>query len=77
MHQWFPKRLADTILTQANVDHDRRAAELSRDERDRIVQWSTSAVAPITGTLGFEKAEVTTGVSVGEPFVVDSQQVQD
>ena len=35
--------------------------DLSRDERQRVVANLKGLALPITGTLGFEKAEVTAG----------------
>ena len=61
LYRWFLKRQADTIMSQAEVPFDRRGAELSKVQQERIVRWTKRAAIPITGTLGFEKAEVTTG----------------
>jgi predicted Rossmann fold flavoprotein len=56
-----PKRLAETIVAQAGIDPMRRAAEVSRHERQRLVQWLKQFDIPVSGTLGFNKAEVTAG----------------
>ncbi len=67
----LPRRLADALTLQAGVSLDQRAAELSRQHRARLVQAVKSTPIPITGTLGFEKAEVTAGgVDLGD---VDSR----
>jgi predicted Rossmann fold flavoprotein len=72
--QWIPRRLAETIFSLANVPHERRAAELSRAERTAIARGLKQTVIPISGTLGFKKAEVTAGgVALDE---VDSRSMQ-
>lgn len=71
---WIPRRLVDTLLQQASVPADRRAAELSKPERMRLIEAIKRLRIPITGTLGFEKAEVTAGgVALDE---VDSRTMQ-
>jgi len=57
----IPERLADTFLSLANVDKSRKAAEVSKVDRIRIVQNLKMLTIPVTQTLGYEKAEVTTG----------------
>jgi predicted Rossmann fold flavoprotein len=59
--QWLPRRLADALVTEADIPAARNAAELSRAERTRLVQTVKSMRFPVIGTLGFEKAEVTAG----------------
>lgn len=72
--QWLPRRLVDALLTQAGLPADRSAAELSRQERAELIRSVKRQLVPLTGTLGFEKAEVTTGgISLHE---VDSRTMQ-
>ena len=67
IERWLPRRLADALVAQAQVPADRRAAEFSRPERLRLVQAVKQLDVATTGTLGFEKAEVTAGgVSLDE-----------
>src|SRR5262249_62199965 len=54
-------RLCETLLRQADVPQGRKAAELSRAERTCLLQAIKHLRVPITGTLGFRKAEVTAG----------------
>jgi predicted flavoprotein YhiN len=69
-----PRRLAEAIMTQAGIPLERRAAELSRAERNALVDGLKRTAIPITGTLGFKKAEVTAGgVSLDE---VDSRTME-
>ncbi len=57
----LPKRLAECLLPVAAIPPDRTGPELSREERRRLVATLKGLSLPIVGTLGFEKAEVTTG----------------
>ncbi len=69
-----PRRIAELVLQFAGVPVDRKLAELSKDERRRVVRHCKHLPIPLTGTLGFEKAEVTAGgVALDE---VDSRTMQ-
>jgi predicted Rossmann fold flavoprotein len=57
----LPRRLCDALLPQAGLAADRRAAALSRPDRARLAACAKRLRLPITGTLGFRKAEVTAG----------------
>ena len=58
----------------SGVPVERRFAELSRAERTALVQALKNTAIPITGSLGFKKAEVTAGgVSLAD---VDSRTMQ-
>ncbi len=70
----LPRRLAETLVEQSGMPRDRKAAALSRAERARLVQAVKQSRIPVTGTLGFKRAEVTSGgVALGE---VDSRNMQ-
>jgi predicted Rossmann fold flavoprotein len=69
-----PRRLADALLIRAGVSPERRLAELSRGERTALISALKAMAIPITGSLGFKKAEVTAGgVALDE---VDSRTMQ-
>lgn len=69
-----PQRLAETLLILANTPADRRAAEISKLERGRLVRLLKHLPVPLSGTLGFGKAEVTAGgIALSE---VDSRTMQ-
>jgi predicted Rossmann fold flavoprotein len=69
-----PHRLAEVVLTLNDQPIDRKAAGLNRGDRQALVKALKRLRVPITGTLGFEKAEVTAGgVSLDE---VDSRDMQ-
>ena len=70
----LPRRLADTLLEQAEVPLKRRCAELSKCERRRLVMAIKQWPIPVACTMGFRKAEVTAGgVALDE---VDSRTMQ-
>jgi predicted Rossmann fold flavoprotein len=56
-----PRRLADLVLVEAGLPVDRKSAALGRPERGRLVRALKNWRLPVTGTLGFGKAEVTAG----------------
>jgi predicted Rossmann fold flavoprotein len=57
----LPQRLAAQLIEEACVPSDRRAAELRRDERERLVEHLSSYLLPWTDNEGYRKAEVTGG----------------
>jgi predicted Rossmann fold flavoprotein len=70
----LPRRICDTVLARAGLAVDRKAAALSKDERHRLARSIKRLAIPLTGTLGFKKAEVTAGgVALDE---VDSRTMQ-
>ena len=70
----LPRRLCDALLPQAGLAVDRKAAALSRADRARLVACLKRLPLPVSGTLGFGKAEVTAGgVALAE---VDSRTMQ-
>lgn len=72
--EWAPRRLAEALMANARIPLDRRAAELSKSERQAIIDGLKRSAIPITGSLGFKKAEVTAGgVSLDE---VDSRTME-
>jgi predicted Rossmann fold flavoprotein len=74
MAQHVPRRLGEILLQQAGLAKDRKAAALTREERQRLVCAVKQLSIPLTGTLGFKKAEVTAGgVALDE---IDSRTMQ-
>lgn len=59
--RFVPQRLADQLLFEAQVPAERRAADLRRDERVRLVDHLTAYPLAVTGHEGYKKAEVTGG----------------
>ncbi len=70
----LPRRLCDVLLSQAGLPADRKAAALSRADRTQLVRCVKHLRLPVTGTLGFGKAEVTAGGVVLDE--VDSRTMQ-
>ena len=69
-----PRRLADLAVARAGLPADRRAAALSKPDRQKLVAAVKRLRVPLAGTLGYEKAEVTAGgVALAE---VDSRTMQ-
>lgn len=70
----LPRRLGEALLTLAGMPADRKAAALSKVERAALVRVVKHLTMPVTGTLGFKKAEVTAGgISLAE---VDSRNMR-
>lgn len=57
----LPRRLAEAVFTQADVPHDRRAAEFGKLERARVAATIKRMRIGVSGSRGFDKAEVTAG----------------
>jgi predicted Rossmann fold flavoprotein len=57
----LPRRLGEVLLSVSGLPIDRKAAALSRADRARLVGCIKRLRLPVTGTLGFAKAEVTAG----------------
>jgi predicted Rossmann fold flavoprotein len=75
----MPERLAGAILAAASVDANRRLAQLTREERRRLIESLVSAALPWNGHEGYAKAEVTGGgVSLDEvePSNMESRKVR-
>lgn len=73
-----PRRLAKALLDRAQVPEARTAQELRREERTGLVRALKDLRLAVTGTVGFEKAEVTAGgVSLDEvdPGTLESKIV--
>jgi predicted Rossmann fold flavoprotein len=72
--EWLPRRLADALVRQSGIADDQRVAELGKSQRVKLIDAIKAQPIPISGTLGFKKAEVTAGgVSLDE---VDSRTMQ-
>lgn len=70
----LPRRLVDALLDLAEIPRDLRCAELGNAARTRLMRVFKHCRIPVTGTLGFKKAEVTAGgISLAE---VDSRSMQ-
>lgn len=71
--EWFPRRLAEAIASETGT-HECTFAELPRASMMKLSSHLKQLPLPVTGTRGFEKAEVTAGgVSLRE---VDPRTMQ-
>lgn len=61
VRQELPDRLADVLMAQAAVEPTRKLAELTRDERRRMIDTLVRGALPWHGDEGYKKAEVTGG----------------
>jgi predicted Rossmann fold flavoprotein len=61
MPECLPRRLAEAVMLASGVPVDRMGPDLSREERRRLVAGIKGLRLPVSGTLGFAKAEVTSG----------------
>ena len=61
MPEALPKRLAEAVMTAAGLPAGRLGPDLSRNERRQLVEGIKGLRLPVSGTLGFAKAEVTSG----------------
>lgn len=68
------QRLADVLLRQSRVNPSKNAGEVSNAELRQIVSALKQQSLPISGTLGYPKAEVTSGGVVLEE--VDSSTME-
>ena len=76
MPEALPKRLAEAVLTTAGLPVGRLGPDLSREERRQLVATIKGLRLPVTGTLGFAKAEVTSGgvtLAEVEPKTLESR----
>ena len=72
-----PRRLADVLLGVANVDPDRRLAQLTRPERLKLIEVLVRGRLPWSGDEGYKKAEVTGGgvaLSEIDPQTLESRK---
>jgi predicted Rossmann fold flavoprotein len=70
----LPQRLGEAVLAQGNLPRDQRAAELDKPARRRLAGLLKSLSIPVSGTCGFDKAEVTAGgVALAE---IDSRTME-
>ncbi len=74
----FPARLAETMAQVCQIDPQKSAGELTKEERARLVATTQSLIIPLSGTRSLNEAIVTRGgVSVKEidPSTMESRLV--
>jgi predicted Rossmann fold flavoprotein len=73
----LPRSLAKAFLKKANVREERTLQELRREERAALVRVLKDFRVGVSGTTGFEKAEVTAGgvaLDEVEPATLESRR---
>ena len=72
--QVLPRRLAETVLQLAGIAAEQQDGRVKQGRAESDRRHAQALPAPLTGTLGFKKAEVTAGgISLAE---VDSRTMQ-
>jgi hypothetical protein len=65
MRRWLaervPERLAGLMCREAAVEPGERLSQVERERRSALLDSVVARALPVTGTLGYEKAEVTAG----------------
>jgi predicted flavoprotein YhiN len=72
----LPHRLAGALCAEAGPERARALGQVPREERARLLRALTERELPVTGTLGYEKAEATAGgvaLSEVEPRTLQSR----
>jgi hypothetical protein len=59
--QRLPERLVDLLCRDARVEPGERLSQVDRERRAALIECVVARALPVTGTLGYEKAEVTAG----------------
>ena len=73
----LPGRLAEALVTGSGIDPRRKLAQLTRDERVRLIVALVRTDLPWTGDEGYKKAEVTGGgvaLSEIDPRTMESRR---
>lgn len=60
LRKYLPRRLADNLLEESNLDN-RKTAELNKKDKQQLLALLTEYPLDYTGHLGYKKAEVTGG----------------
>ena len=77
LSQRLPSRLADALCAEAAVEPGAQIAQVAREPRARLIELLTARVLPVSGTLGYEKAEATSGgveLSELDPGTMESRR---
>ena len=74
--RWLPERLAERLCEEAGVEPGTRVGQVPRERRAALIQRVVARDLGVTGTLGYEKAEVTAGgvrLSEVDPSTLESR----
>jgi predicted flavoprotein YhiN len=73
----LPGRLAEALVASSGIDLRRKLAQMTRDERSRLIGTLVRGELPWTGDEGYKKAEVTGGgvaLSEIDPRTMESRR---
>ena len=73
----LPERLAVALCAEAGVEPGAQIAQVERAARARLIERLVARELPVSGTLGYEKAEVTAGgveLSEVDPGTLESRK---
>jgi hypothetical protein len=73
----LPERLADLLCKEARVEPGERLGQVDRERRTALIERVVARELHVTGTLGYEKAEVTAGgvkLSEVDPRTLESRK---
>jgi predicted flavoprotein YhiN len=73
----LPDRIAVTLATECEVEPAKWMSQVDRARRQKLIERVTERELPISGTLGYEKAEVTAGgvtLSEVDPSTLESRK---
>ena len=59
--RWLPERLGERLALEAGVEPGARVGQVDRERRAAVIARVVERDLHVTGTLGYEKAEVTAG----------------
>jgi predicted flavoprotein YhiN len=59
--RWIPERLGERLAMEAGIAPDTRVTQVDREHRTTLIGLVVERDLHVTGTLGYEKAEVTAG----------------
>lgn len=73
----LPDRLVGALCAEAGVEVGAQIAQIAREARGRLIEHVVARALPVSGTLGYEKAEVTAGgveLSEVDPSTLESRK---
>lgn len=79
LREWLPNKMAAPLLYEAQVEPERMLGQLTREQRQALVQLLKGLKLPVTGSEGYDRAIVTKGgVSLKEinPNTMESRLVK-
>ncbi|HET9326348.1 MAG TPA: aminoacetone oxidase family FAD-binding enzyme, partial [Candidatus Eisenbacteria bacterium] len=75
--RWLPERLGERLSVEAGVDPGSRVNQVDRSRREGLIGRIVERDLKVSGTLGYEKAEVTAGgvrLSEVDPSTLESRK---